>query len=32
MSMYALLRERAAKGLGAPNEEDIEECLAGNLW
>lgn len=32
MSMYALLRERSAKGLGAPTEEDIEECLAGNLW
>lgn len=32
MSMYSLLRGRAAAGLGAPTEEDMEECLAGNLW
>jgi len=31
MSMYALLRDTAAKGEEAPSEEDIEECLAGNL-
>ncbi|KAF8057662.1 XDH1 [Scenedesmus sp. PABB004] len=31
MSMYALLRARAADGAGAPSEEEIEECLAGNL-
>lgn len=28
MSMYALLRSTK----GPPTEEDIEECLAGNLW
>lgn len=32
MSMYALLRNVAAEGRGTPSEEDIEECLAGNLW
>lgn len=34
MSMYSLLRGVAAAGKegDAPTEEDIEECLAGNLW
>jgi len=32
MSMYSLLRGFAAEGRDAPTEEDIEECLAGNLW
>lgn len=32
MSMYSLLRGVAAEGRGAPTEDDIEECLAGNLW
>ena len=32
MSMYSLLRSSAAEGRGAPSQEDIEECLAGNLW
>jgi hypothetical protein len=32
MSMYSLLRGVAADGRDAPNEEEIEECLAGNLW
>jgi xanthine dehydrogenase/oxidase len=32
MSMYSLLRSIAAEGREAPTEEEIEECLAGNLW
>ncbi len=32
MSMYSMLRSRAAQGLESPDEEEIEECLAGNLW
>lgn len=32
MSMYSLLREKAAGGAGAPDEEEIEDALAGNLW
>jgi xanthine dehydrogenase iron-sulfur cluster and FAD-binding subunit A len=32
MSMYSLLRGVAAEGREAPTEEEIEECLAGNLW
>ncbi|WIA42815.1 hypothetical protein OEZ86_008746 [Tetradesmus obliquus] len=31
MSMYSLLRGVAAEGREAPSEEEIEECLAGNL-
>eukprot|EP00775_Hariotina_reticulata_P000680 gene680-978_t len=31
MSMYSLLRGVAAEGKAAPTEEEIEECLAGNL-
>lgn len=32
MSMYSLLRQTTAEGNDAPSEEEIEECLAGNLW
>jgi hypothetical protein len=32
VSMYSLLRGVAADGRDAPSEEEIEECLARNLW